>query len=145
MSRDLGGKRIIVTGASSGIGKALAVELARVGANLVLAGRATERLDEVARSLNAAEVLTVPTDVRHADDRERLIRSAVDRFGGIDVLINNAGIASWGHFASSDESVMREIMEVNFFGPVELIRLAIPHLTDGIEPAIVNISSMCGR
>src|SRR5262249_4998014 len=71
--------------------------------------------------------------------------TAVERLGGIDVLVNNAGIASWGHFANSDESVLREIMEVNFFAPVELIRLAIPHLTDGDEPAIVNVSSMCGR
>lgn len=63
----------------------------------------------------------------------------------MDGLINNAGIASWCHFQNSDESVLRQIMEVNFFAPVELIRLAIPHLTHGNQPIIVNVSSMTGR
>jgi short-subunit dehydrogenase len=78
-------------------------------------------------------------------DRRRLIETAVERFGGIDVLINNAGIGSFGHFGESSETVLRQIMEVNFFAPAELIRLAIPHLQRGVRPAIVNVSSMCGR
>jgi short-subunit dehydrogenase len=147
MSRTLSGKRAILTGASSGIGRALAVELARNGTQLVLAARTAEPLDELARNLTTPDqkAYAVPTDVTVPNDRERLIRTAVEKLGGIDLLVNNAGIASWGHFATSDEAVMREVMEVNFFAPIELMRLAIPHLTNGNEPAIVNIASMCGR
>lgn len=147
MSRALAGRRAVLTGASSGIGRALAVELARNGVHLVLASRSAEPLNELARNLSTPDqkAIAVPTDVTVPDERERLIRTAVEKLGGIDLLINNAGIASWGHFATSDEAVMREVMEVNFFAPIELMRLAIPHLTHGQQPIIVNISSMCGR
>jgi short-subunit dehydrogenase len=90
-------------------------------------------------------VLAVPADVTSDADRRRIIQTAVDRLGGLDVLINNAGVGSFGHFADSSEAVLRQIMEVNFFAPAELIRLAIPHLRQGARPAIVNVSSMCGR
>jgi short-subunit dehydrogenase len=147
MSRTLTGRRVVLTGASSGIGRALAGELARHGAHLILAARSADKLDELARSLWApgGSAFAVPADVTVPEDRERLIATAVEKLGGIDVLINNAGVASWGHFANSDEVVMREVMEVNFFAPCELIRLAIPHLTRGVAPVIVNVSSMCGR
>lgn len=144
MSRTLAGKRVILTGASSGIGRALAGQLARAGANLVLAARSADKLDELARTLGPS-AFAVPTNLCVPEERERLIRTAIEKMGGIDLLINNAGIASWGHFANSDEAVMREVMEVNFFAPVELIRLAIPQLTMGSQPAIVNVASMCGR
>lgn len=147
MSRTLAGKRAILTGASSGIGRALAVELARNGVQLILGARSAEPLQELARNLTTPDqkAIAVPADATAPADRERLIRAALDQLGGIDLLINNAGIASWGHFATSDEAVMRTVMEVNFFAPIELMRLAIPHLTNGSEPLIVNISSMCGR
>ena len=147
MSRTLQGKRVILTGASSGIGRALAGELARAGANLVLAARSADKLDELSRSLaiGGSKVIAAPTDLTVAADRERLIATAAKQLGGIDILVNNAGVASWGHFANSDEAVMRQLMEVNFFAPVELIRLAIPQLTAGNQPVIVNVSSMCGR
>lgn len=147
MSRSLNGKRIILTGASSGIGRALAAQLSQHGARLVLAARSADKLRELAAALSggAGEVVSAPTDVTIAEERSRLVEVAVEKLGGIDVLINNAGIASWGHFANSDEAVMRSIMEVNFFAPIELIRLAIPHLARGDEAAIVNVSSMCGR
>ncbi len=60
-----------------------------------------------------------------------LLKTVVDEFGGLDILVNNAGIASFGHFAESSEAILRQIMEVNFFAPTELIRLAIPVLDDG--------------
>jgi NAD(P)-dependent dehydrogenase (short-subunit alcohol dehydrogenase family) len=87
----------------------------------------------------------VAADVTRDEDRRRLLDAAVGRFGGLDVLVNNAGIASWAHFADSDEAILRQIMEVNFFAPIELIRLAVPVLTAGVQPAVVNVSSMCGR
>jgi short-subunit dehydrogenase len=147
MTRNLTGRRIVVTGASSGIGRALAQQLAAAGARLVLASRSEDRLQEVAASLHrpAADMLVVPTDVTCEADRQRLLDLAVSHLGGLDVLVNNAGVASWAHFADSTEEILREIMEVNFFAPAELIRKAIPILVNGDQPAVVNVASMCGR
>jgi short-subunit dehydrogenase len=147
MVRDLHARRIVITGSSGGIGEALAEGAARLGARLVLAARSADRLQAVADRLSArgTEVLVVPADVTSDADRRRIIQTAVDRFGGLDILINNAGVGSFGHFAESSESVLRQVMEVNFFAPAELIRLAIPYLGRGTRPAIVNVSSMCGR
>ncbi len=147
MVRDLQSRRIVITGSSGGIGQALAEGAAQRGARLVLAARSAERLQSIASRLSAqgTEVLAVPADVTSDADRRRLIQAAVDRFGGLDVLINNAGVGSFGHFAESSEAVLRQVMEVNFFAPAELMRLAIPHLQRGTQPAIVNVSSMCGR
>ena len=92
-----------------------------------------------------ADVIAVPTDITNPDDRRHLIDATVSAFGGLDLLVNNAGVGSWGHFADSTEEICRIVMEVNFFGPIELTRLAIPHLTNGKSPAVVNVTSMCGR
>jgi short-subunit dehydrogenase len=147
MGRDLRGRRILITGASGGIGRCLAEQAARAGARLVLAARSADRLDQLAASLGSrgAEVLAVPADVTSDAARRHLLDATVERFGGLDVLINNAGIGSWGHFTGCTEAILRQVMEVNFFAPAELIRLAIPILTDGQQPAVVNIASMCGR
>ncbi len=147
MVRDLRGKRIIVTGASSGIGRAVAEGAALRGARVALAARSTERLDEIAQHLTqkGAEAIAVTADVTEDEDRRRLVDTVLTRFGGLDVLVNNAGVASFGHFASSSEAVLRQVMDLNFFAPAELIRLAIPALAKGQQPAIVNVSSMCGR
>jgi len=147
MARDLRDRRILITGASSGIGRSLAEQAARAGARVVLAARSTETLDEVAARINAqgGKALAVPADITSEVDRRRLLDVAVERLGGLDVLINNAGVASWGHFADSNEAILRQVMEVNFFAPAELIRQAVPILTRGQQPAIVNIASMCGR
>jgi short-subunit dehydrogenase len=147
MVRDLQGRRLLITGASGGIGKAVAEQAARAGIRLALAARSAEKLDALARELSAhgAEVIAVPTDVTSPDDRRRLLAAAVERFGGLDALINNAGVGSFGHFAEGTEAILRQVMEVNFFAPAELIRLAIPVLARGRQPAIVNVASMCGR
>ena len=148
MRRVIPGSRILITGASSGIGHALAGLVAEAGARVAIAARSTDKLDDLARELTrrtGAEVLSVTADITSEADRGRLLDTVVDHFGGLDVLVNNAGVASFGHFSSSSEEVMRRVMEVNFFAPAELIRAAIPHLTEGHQPAIVNVSSMCGR
>jgi short-subunit dehydrogenase len=144
MTRDLNGRRILITGASSGIGKALAQQLAPLGARLILAARSEDKLNEVAAGL-ASPPIVVPADVTKEDDRQRMLDRAVSELGGLDVLVNNAGIASWAHFTDSTEEILRQIMEVNFFAPAELIRKAIPILVSGVEPAVVNVASMCGR
>jgi short-subunit dehydrogenase len=147
MWRDLRETRILLTGASSGIGRCVAEQAAREGAKLALVARSADKLQELAGTLSArgAEVLVVPGDVTSATDRRRVLSAVVERFGGLDVLINNAGVGSWGHFAECSEEILRQVMEVNFFAPAELIRLAIPALRKGRQPAIVNIASMCGR
>src|SRR5260370_42474263 len=89
--------------------------------------------------------IAISADVTCAADRRQLLDSVCDRLGGLDVLINNAGVGSFGHFSESSEAVLRRVMEVNFFAPAELIRLALPLLRQGQQPAIVNIASMCGR
>src|SRR5436190_21427985 len=147
MKRELRGQRVLITGASSGIGRCLAEQTAHEGARLALAARSRDKLEELASSLTAkgAEVLAVAADVTSEADRARLLERVVERFDGLDVLVNNAGVGSWGHFAGSTEEVLRQVMEVNFFAPAELIRLAIPVLTRGRQPAVVNVASMCGR
>ena len=147
MARNLAGRRVVLTGASSGIGRCMAEQLAQAGAHVALAARSADKLDELAHSLagSGTKVFAVPTDITVPEQRQRLIDTAVEGLGGIDVLINNAGIASWGHFATADEAILRQIMEVNFFAPVELIRVAVPQLMKGDRPAVVNVASMCGR
>ncbi len=147
MRRELAGRRMVITGASGGIGRALAGQAARAGARLVLAARSADRLDELARSLTASGALAVPVaaDVAEEADRRRILDAAVARLGGLDVLVNNAGVGAWGHFATSSEEILRRVMEVNFFAPAELTRLAVPLLERGVQPAVVNVASMCGR
>jgi NAD(P)-dependent dehydrogenase (short-subunit alcohol dehydrogenase family) len=147
MLRELTGKRVILTGASGGIGSAVARALVRAGARVALASRTAEKLTDLAIRLKSegGDVIPVPTDVTQDADRRHLVRAAVAEFGGLDLLINNAGVGSWGHFADSTEAICRTVMEVNFFGPIELTRQALPHLVRGSQPAVVNVTSMCGR
>ncbi len=147
MLRNLHGRRMIVTGASSGIGRCLAEQAAAEGARVIISARSTGALEGLADSLKARNFEAIPftADVTKESDRQNLLQTAVEQLGGLDVLINNAGVASFGHFATSSEDILRQIMEVNFFAPAELIRAAIPILVKGNQPAIVNIASMCGR
>jgi NAD(P)-dependent dehydrogenase (short-subunit alcohol dehydrogenase family) len=147
MARDLRGRRILITGASGGIGRCLAEQAFRAGARVALTARSGDKLDEIVRGLGgpSADVVAVPADVTSETDRHHLLQTVVERFDGLDILINNAGVGSWGHFADCSEAILRQVMEVNFFAPAELIRGAIPVLTRGVQPAVVNVSSMCGR
>jgi short-subunit dehydrogenase len=148
MRRDLKGKRVILTGATGGMGQATARGLAKAGARLIIAARTADALRNLQKELAAttgAEVIAVPTDVTNPADRRKLIDTAIREFGGLDVLINLSGIGSHGHFISSTPEINRDVMETNFFAPVELMRLAVPHLTEGNQPAILNVSSMTGR
>ena len=147
MSRELHGCRILITGASRGIGRCVAEQLAAFGVKLTLVARSADALAELAGKLtaNGTTAFPVAADVTDPAQRERIVREAVDKMGGLDVLLNVAGVASFGHFDTSSEAVLRTIMEVNFFAPAELMRLAIPHLMKGRQPAIVNVASICGR
>jgi short-subunit dehydrogenase len=147
MGRDLAGMRVLITGATSGIGKALAQEAARNGMRVAMTGRNTATLNALSASLTSQghDVFACPADITSDSDRQRLFAAVVERFGGLDVLINNAGIATQGLFSDSTEALLRQVMEVNFFAPAEMIRRAIPLLTQGRQPAIVQVASMTGR
>jgi len=147
MRRTLKDKRIVITGSSSGIGRALAIESARRGARVALAARSVGELDQVAEEIrrSGGTALVVPTDVTNPSDRERLFDAAQQEFGGLDILVNNAGVAAHGHFIDLSPEILRQTMELNFFATAENCRLAIPILAQGREPMIVNVSSMAGR
>ncbi len=139
--------RVLVTGASSGIGNALAVELAVHGARLVVNARRADRLTALAEQIRSAggEVECVAGDITDAQVRMQALDAAVSRLGGLDALVNNAGIGAWGRFETATPSRLRTIMEVNFFAAVELTRLAIPILKLGTNPIVVNVASILGH
>lgn len=143
---DLKNKIVIITGASSGIGRALAEELAKRGANLVLAARQYVALCEVAAFLQQqypVKALAVQTDVSKEEDCKALIDQAVLTFGKVDILINNAGLSMRALFKDVDLSVLKNLMEVNFWGTVYCTKYALPEIlkTDG---SVVAISSIAG-
>ena len=145
--RTLEGRRILVTGSSSGIGRELALALARRRARVLLAARRADVLGEVAAECGRVGAVAdyLAGDVTDAAYREALLQRADDVWGGLDVLVNNAGVSAHGRFADGDEATLRRIMEVNFFAAAELARRALPKLRQGVQPAIVNIGSILGH
>jgi short-subunit dehydrogenase len=145
--REIRGSRAIVTGASSGIGREIALALAAEGADVVLVARRRERLEELAAEIKTggARAEVVAGDLSEPSIRAEAVETAVSRFGGLDILVNNAGIGAMGRFENADPGRVRPIMEVNFFALVEMIRAALPALKQGTRPIIVNVSSILGR
>ncbi len=145
--RDLKGMRVLVTGASQGIGKALAEAAARRGASVIATARSVDLLNELAATVakDGHTLVVVQADVTKPDDRQKMVDAAMQHFGGLDVLINNAGIGATGHFADAGPDVLRSIMETNLFGTTETTRAFLPVLKKGNKPAIVNISSIVGK
>lgn len=145
--RQLENKRAIVTGASSGIGRELAIQLAAAGVRLVVCARRVERLEMVQSEIHNAggSCDIVVGDISEPEIRQRCLDVALDKLGGLDLLINNAGIGAMGRFDEASEDRLRQIFEVNFFAVAELIRLSIPQLRCGIDPMIVNVSSVLGH
>src|ERR1700732_3205023 len=144
---DLKSSRTILTGASSGIGWELAQRLAEKNARLLLASRNQERLQILEKTIRdkGGEAHVVVTDVSKPEDRVRLIEAAKTQFAGIDLLINNAGVGAMGFFVDASIDRLRRIFEGNFFGAVELTRLALPFLVKGRDPMVVNVGSILGR
>lgn len=149
--RDFRDARCLVTGTSAGLGRALAADLVRRGARVVMAARSADRLRDVADALIAEGadpegVLPFPADVTLAEDRADLLAFASDRLGGgLDLAINNAGIGAYGRFESHDESVARKVFEVNVFALIEMCRGLLPLLRKGRDPALCNIGSIVAR
>ncbi|SFG89074.1 SDR family oxidoreductase [Pedobacter insulae] len=143
---DFKNKVVIITGASSGIGKALAEELAQRGANLVLGARQYVTLCEITADLEAKyaiKAVAVQADVSREEDCEQLIKQTVTTFGRVDVLINNAGLSMRALFKDLDLAVIRNLMDVNFWGSVYCTKYALPEILK-TQGSIVAISSIAG-
>jgi short-subunit dehydrogenase len=146
---DFAHRTVVITGGSRGLGLVLARELARERANLVLAARDGVELQRAAADIRArrpsAQVLTVTADIRRQADAERLVIDAVDRYGSIDVLINNAGIIQVGPIDHMKQADYEDAMRTHFWGPLSAILAALPYMRQQGEGRIVNITSVGGR
>ena len=145
--RSINGSRILITGASQGIGRALALAAAARGGKVLAAARSDELLRELAAEVKAAGCIleTVKADVTSPDDRRAMVETARRAFGGLDILVNNAGIGATGHLMEAAPERLRKIFEVNVFGLIETTRVCLPLLREGQRPAVVNISSIAAR
>ncbi|MFI3258672.1 MAG: SDR family oxidoreductase [Rikenellaceae bacterium] len=139
------GKCVIVTGASSGIGEALAREYAALGAKVVLGARQESKLQEIVEQIKAkgGEAVYSVADVVKVEDCEALVRSAIDNFGGVDVLICNAGLSMRALFDDVDLEVLHRLMDVNFWGTVNCVKYALPYIQMSMG-SIVGVSSVAG-
>lgn len=139
---------VLITGASSGIGRATALAFARQGARLVLAARREERLKALADELKSqgAQALAVRCDVTRREEVGKLLLRTIDAFSGLDVLINNAGLGLYGPLEKAREEQIRQVFEVNVFGLISVTRAALPLLRESKRGAtVVNISSTLGH
>lgn len=141
---DVAGRTVIITGASSGIGRAVAHEFANRGANIVLASRSRDRLDGIALEL-PGRALVVPTDVTERYAAAALVRKAVEEFGAVDVMINNAGVGLFAPIADGNIENARYLFEVNFWGALNCIQATTPYMLDQGRGHIVNVSSIAGH
>lgn len=141
------GRTAIVTGASSGIGRATARELAAKRANVVLASRNRERLEGVARDLITlpGRLLVVPTDVTERLAVEALVRRTLEEFGSVDILVNNAGMGLYGPIVGGSLENMHRLFNVNFWGAMHCIQAAVPYMLSQKRGHVVNVASVAGR
>lgn len=138
-------KVVIVTGASSGIGEATAREFARNGSKVVLAARSEEKLSEIVKEIRAdnCDAIFVRTDVSNEEDCKRLIKKTVEKYGTIDILINNAGLSMRASFLDVDLKVLHHLMNVNYWGTVYCTKYALPYLINR-KGSLVGVSSVAG-
>jgi len=144
---DLKNKVVWITGASSGIGRALTQELATKGCKLVLSSRKADQLIEVSKTLGMddANFLVLPLDLEKSAEANVWAEQVVKKFGRIDILINNGGISQKSMALMTDNSVERKIMEINYFGQVALTRAVLPFMQKQQFGKIVAISSILGK
>jgi len=145
--RQIEGSRAIITGASSGIGREIALALGREGARLLLLARREEKLRDLADQIGqmGQQATFVAGDVTDASVRQAALDRAAEQWGGLDILVNNAGVSARGRFADVSPERLRQIMEVNFFAVAEMIRQSLPLLSQGRRPVVVNVGSTVGH
>jgi len=142
--RNLKNARIVLTGGSSGIGRALAIELCQRGAWVFATARRSERLVELRQVCESfpGRLEILAGDLTSQQHRSAIVAQVVQIWGGLDVLINNAGAGAIGRFDDASSDRLRKVMEIDFFAPVELTRLCLTPLKSGNQPAILNIGSV---
>lgn len=143
--RKLDNARVIITGASSGIGRALALELAKYNCRMVLTARREERLQTLKEEIlglpngvTDQDVLLVVGDIANDDVRLAALQTAINAFGGLDILVNNAGVGAFGLFENADPDRLLQILDVNLISSIEMTRIALPELTKSAESYKLN-------
>ncbi|PSQ10259.1 short-chain dehydrogenase [Halobacteriales archaeon QS_5_70_15] len=147
MPADLSESVALVTGASAGIGRATARVLAREGADVALVARREERLDELAGEIadeHGVEALVLPTDVSDDGQVDEAVEAAVERFGGLDVVVSNAGVNRMGDVEELSTETFRQIMGVNCEGTFFVTRAVVPHLRES-EGSLIYVGSFAGK
>jgi short-subunit dehydrogenase len=144
---DVEGRVVVITGASSGIGRETAREFAAAGSSVVLASRSIDKLERIALDLAPlpGRCLVVRTDVTERLSVEALIRKTVEEFGAVDILVNNAGVGLFAPIADGNIENARYLFEVNVWGAVHCIQAAVPYMHDRRRGHIVNVSSVAGH
>lgn len=141
-------KVVLITGASSGIGKEYAHSFAKLGSNLVITARSTEKLLELSEELQEkynVKVLPITCDVSDEESVKNMISKSLEYFNQIDILINNAGVGSYGYFNDSDLKDMRQIMEINYWGMIYCTKHVLPSMLKRGQGKIINVSSVLGK
>ena len=143
---DLKNKNALITGAGKGIGKAIALALAKEGVNIILVARTQEEIDSVAAKVRSLRVkaLAITADVADINSVNAAVTKALAEFGTIDILINNAGIAAFGKFLELEPTDWERIIQVNLMGTYYVTRAVLPNMIERQTGDIINISSTAG-
>lgn len=147
MARNIKDKVVVITGASSGIGRATALAFAKKGAALVLAARRREPLESLVKQCrgHGVHAMAVPTDVTDPDAVDSLAKKAIERFGQIDIWFNNAGVTLFARLEDAPLDIYHEVMETNFFGYVNGARAVLPHFRARGKGMLINNGSMLSK
>lgn len=140
----LEGKRALITGAGSGIGQMLAIEAAKRGVSCIITGRRPEALNETLSKLPGTMHHAFKADVTKAEDRAALVNAVGQHWGGLDLLVNNAGVVPVGPFEESTDEELETAIATNLVAPISLVRQALPLLQRGDLPRVLNIGSVFG-
>jgi short-subunit dehydrogenase len=142
---DIKNKVIWITGASSGIGEALAYQAAKKGARVVISARSKEKLHEIASSIDGSSVMIIPLDMTVSESFPEAVDSIIQKWGKIDILVNNAGVSQRATVVDTDFSVVKKIMETNFIGPAGLTSLVVSKMIEQKSGYCLFVSSVAGK
>ncbi len=143
--KDFNNKTVWITGASDGIGKELAIQLAKLGAKIILTARSIDKLNTVKDSLNGTEHLVYPMDLLKVDTIPNAVQEVIARAGAIDILVNNAGISQRSLAKNTQLEVDRKIMEIDYFAVIALTKALLPQMIERQQGLVISISSVAGK